>query len=658
MRKSTTGSKLKQAMRGPLSRGRRFVAQEDGAMYILTIFFLVTMLVFSGLAIDFMKYELHRTRLQATLDRAILVAAHPDQENDRVDVVMDYFKRAGLGDTIKREDVIVDKDSNLNAVEASARLRVNTPFLSWSGVNYLEAPAAGRAEKGVSLTEISLVLDVSGSMGGSKLTALKGAAIKFSNLLLCDPSDADKYTDCTVPAPTSSGSGGAPISISLVPYAAYVNAGDEVLQAFNPIGAHNRNSCVTFSKQSFRKVGVAPTPPPEGLLLMTAVQKRDLLMHQSTAAMARSSRGNYQSRNSGAYREQVYEPDLTPCHTGSETWRQIAPLQHSAEQVRGLVNALQASGNTSIEVGLKWGTTLLHKAAQPVVEKLSETKPLLDGDGNPVLDADGNPLETSGLIHKVYKDRPFDPAIKSSRKIVVLMTDGQNTEALQMKPVTRSGESPIWTTNSGTKRWQDGRWRNARDGSVLSVYYPVRNQYRWHYVLRTNRYGTDVTDRIQAWSDHPFGTLPTDCLQRDRVRKICAGFKDPASKPRKLTYEQFWSEENYDVKFLEKQFPWLLTSDGSNRPINRDEEATYVVRRDDKNERLIQQCNAAKRNGMIIISIDMTSSGNYYMRRCASRASLDGSATRVLQYYKVSTTNIAATFSKLANDINKLRLTE
>lgn len=661
-----SASKIRLALRRPFSRVKTFTSDEDGAMYILAMFLFVVMLIFSGLAIDFMRYELHRTRLQATLDRAILAAANPDriiaaevgQEAARKAVVLDYFKRAGLEDTIDANSVTVEMSQGQSIVDASASLNITTPFLNWSGVSELSAPAAGRAEKGVALTEISLVLDVSGSMRGDKLTELKKAAIEFSNLLLCDPADASKSTDCTIPEPDVANGVFTKTSISLIPYAAYVNAGDELLQAFDPVGAHARNNCATFSEQSYGKIGVIPTPDALGLAAMSNEDKRDFLMHQSSAAMMARSIGST-SETGEVYRESTYLLDRTPCYRASDTWRNVRPFQHSAATLKTAVNLLQASGNTSIDVGLKWGTTLLHPGAEPVIDELTTGQPVLDADGDPVLDGTGAPVMTTPLIHETFRGRPYNPNSTSSRKIVVLMTDGFNTSAIEMSPEVRAGDSPFWVTKpSKIKRIHrdSGDVRQQSGGNVLSVYDSDTEKYQWHFV-REDSYG-DIRQVIKTGTssnpftkDHPFGTLPTDCFNSDKTRRywreICANYPDPTdpAEPRKLTYEQFWGEENYYPKFLENQFPWI------------ENDVSLKVGSTAKNTRLLAQCSAAESSGIIVVTIDM-SSGNSTMESCASTASLDGSAIAKKQYYPVSTTDIAETFRKLANDINKLRLTK
>ena len=56
-------------------RLNRFRQDEDGGLIIFSLYLFVMMLMIGGLAVDFMRYEITRTRLQNTLDRAVLAAA-------------------------------------------------------------------------------------------------------------------------------------------------------------------------------------------------------------------------------------------------------------------------------------------------------------------------------------------------------------------------------------------------------------------------------------------------------------------------------------------------------------------------------------------------------------------------------------------------------
>ncbi|MEE9427081.1 MAG: TadE/TadG family type IV pilus assembly protein, partial [Paracoccaceae bacterium] len=239
-----------------LSFCSRFRRDEDGSLIIFSLFLLIMMLMISGMAVDLMRAETHRARLQSTLDRAVLAGASLQQTLNSEDVVRDYFDKAGLGAYLT--DVAVIEDSTSKTVTASAQLTAGTYFMKLLGVDHLSAPAAGEAEESISDIEVSLVLDVSGSMGSTsasgntKMEDLIEAAQEFVYLMQCDP-DAEKPYDnvCTVPANT--------VSISLIPYAEQVLVGEEMLQEFNITNEHTDSSCVDFNNSDFQSASMSLT---------------------------------------------------------------------------------------------------------------------------------------------------------------------------------------------------------------------------------------------------------------------------------------------------------------------------------------------------------------------------------------------------------------
>jgi len=103
-----------------------------------------------GISIDLMRFERDRTELQSTLDRAVL------------------------------GEVMAPQGLNFRSVSAKATGDFDTQFMHMGGVDTLEVGAASAAEERIDGGEISLVMDVSGSMNNnSKLTDLKVAATDF-----------------------------------------------------------------------------------------------------------------------------------------------------------------------------------------------------------------------------------------------------------------------------------------------------------------------------------------------------------------------------------------------------------------------------------------------------------------------------------------------
>ncbi|MHA6267983.1 TadE/TadG family type IV pilus assembly protein [Aliiroseovarius sp. CAU 1755] len=552
-----------------------FTRDEEGAMFNFALLLFVAMLIVSGLSIDLMRTELNRTRIQATMDRALLAAAHPDQESDRKGVVLDYFARSGLGNFIKAEDVTVEVGADGTRVTGRAHMNVSTPFLKAVGVHYLTAPASGGAAKINQLTEVSLVVDVSGSMdklattGKTKIYELRKAAKEFSNLLLCNPNDPTKATECTLTKRKT--------SISLVPYSTQVNVGSTVLSKFTRNDSQNIAYCATFEDADFKETAVDP----------------DVAIDQSAKFLRYG--GNYKNNNGDAY---------LSCHTDS--WREVVAFEDSPTDMETKINALNASGDTAIDIGMKWGTALLHHKAQPVVTSLIADQ----------------------VVHGDFAGRPFNPATTASSKFLVLMTDGQNTNHHHLFDGFRTGLSPFWLNTY-----------NDRD--IMSVYRESSDSYQWFYP------STGET----VWRPKPYGFQgANDCFPSRNGNK-CTPYRTPENSiTEQLTYEEFWAKK-YTWGFLQR-FDWL---GAPGRKISNSDDSDGDGTKD-IDQRLLDQCKAAKDSGMTIYTIEMETpdTATDAMQKCAS---VKGGERL---HYKITqgdnSVNLSQVFSKIAEDINKLRL--
>jgi Flp pilus assembly protein TadG len=181
---------------------RRFLSREDGTVTIFGMMMFVLMVGVGGIAIDVMRYETQRAQLQYTLDRAVLAAASLSQTLEPEAVVRDYFETAGLQDYRLRVEVI--EGLNFRRVNAIAEMELRSLFMHMFGVRVLTSPAAGAAEERVRNIEVSMVLDISGSMGSSnRMTNLRPAARQF-------------VTD--VMGANTNPEGNQLVSVSIVPY--------------------------------------------------------------------------------------------------------------------------------------------------------------------------------------------------------------------------------------------------------------------------------------------------------------------------------------------------------------------------------------------------------------------------------------------------------
>ncbi|MCB1359448.1 MAG: Tad domain-containing protein, partial [Maritimibacter sp.] len=483
-------------------KGQRagFLRSEDGSLIVFGLFVFLLMAVVAGMAVDFMRFETQRTRLQSTLDRAILAASSLDQTADPEYIVMDYFNKAGLGSFIDASQINVYENDRLiddtyagapadsltsRRVEAAAKMTIGTTFLKFSGIDFLGAPAAGTAEESASLTEISLVLDISTSMswnsasGHSKIYELRNAAKKFINIVLCDPGNPDNTTDCKVEPGT--------VSVNLIPYSEQVTVGEDLLSSFNATSEHNYSSCITFDAEDYEVVPITPTQ-----------------LLQREGDIDPWSGGNNASDGNRTCRK--------------DAWREITAVSGDAAALRDAIGDLQASGYTSIDVGMKWGAAFLDPAVVPVVTD----------------------LVAANKTDEAYEGRPLDYDISRSTKVIVLMTDGENTTQHYLYDGFRSGPSPVWRT---------------KDKVGSSYYYSVYNEstdlYRW--------------DHNGAWEDHPYGTGITQECHDEWVRtgrwggywtEVCEDVPEPGNGAEQMDFAELWHVkswswwERYELNFL------------------------------------------------------------------------------------------------------------
>ena len=303
---------------------RRFLRTQDGSMIVFGLFTFVLMLAICGMAIDIMRAESSRARLQGTLDRAVLAAAAMNQELPPETVVNDYFAAADLDNFITL--IVSDSGFGYRSVHARAEMELDTSFMEISGVDSLMARAAGTAEERASKAEISLVLDVSGSMRGSKATLMKSAAAQFVETVLTGAGDDESY-------------------VNVVPYNAQVSLPPDMFDAYNVSVDHDFSYCVTFAESDFEQTAITETQP---------------LTHLSHFQRYGNDEAGWQ------------EIDHPECRVSTDLY--IKPFQSNATTLSASINAMPIGGNTASDLGMKWGVALLDPSARPIVKSLITDK--------------------------------------------------------------------------------------------------------------------------------------------------------------------------------------------------------------------------------------------------------------------------------------------
>jgi len=422
---------------------KAFRKDEDGVMIAFSLLILVLMLIVGGMAVDFMRLEARRSHIQVTVDRAVLAAADLDQTLDPQAVVNDYLLKAGLGNL--SANTTVKQDSNYRQVTTSVDLELNTFFLRLIDMDTLGVTSKSTAIEGVGNIEVSLVVDISGSMNefledsdGNELTErridkLRTAANSFVEKLITEDTK-DR------------------VSLSFVPYTSHVSIGADIFDALNTNSSHDYSYCVDFPDADYKTTA-----------LNTAATYKQVPHYQWNIAFEEivDANGNVED---GAKIPLVEEP-ICPMFD----FEQIIPLSQNADTLTDAIDLLEPRGGTSIFMGLKWGVALLDPSMRTLLGNIDSIDAAFDGRP----------------VNYALQDDP-SPTVK----YVVLMTDGQNGRNNRLR-------DSVYETPS-----QRAHWANMNIMYFNEFPLGYRNLSDYTYELYdaddADRYMQDICDAAKA----------------------------------------------------------------------------------------------------------------------------------------------------------------
>jgi len=584
------------------ARFRHFRNEEDGSIIIFSLFLFAMMLMIGGLAVDVMRAEYQRTKIQYTLDRAVLAATSLQQTVPPKEVVKDYFEKAGLSDftpddaaIILNETSYVDSDTGetrvtkrsvrVDMTQASNMPKIKTIFMgvNWKKIfnignsdttEYLGTPVAATAINGVGRIEISLVLDVSGSMGDPSVSGLQ----KIEDLRIA----AKDFVDTMLPE----GADLIPTSISIIPFSIQVNAGPELLDRMNVTNEQNYANCVDFSPSQFQTTEINTAIP----------------LQRSGYFVPHYNNGSY-----NYYRNK---------HASALNWKQrncpmlnsrrILPLSGDRDQLKAYIDSLYAQGWTSTEIGIKWGATLLDPSMRPVVDDMI----------------------TSGMVNTKFAGQPNDyvagPDEETTMKVLVAMTDGANTFSASLKPGFRDGLSNVW---------------HHYDADQKRHYYWVYNENRGgnkYLVQKFTKWGSrkQLADgSYSKWVSAP-GIVP--------------GTGDYTSDAVQLTLPELYKKASgpFIASRLEKRA-------GISESIWKEAYSRHYMAEKDVKMQAI--CNAARGNKIIVYTIgfEVSDSNAAKLLQCAG-----GETGENKHFFRVEGNEISTAFAEIAAQLKTLRLTQ
>ncbi len=337
-----------------LCRGRQ------GNVAITFALLLVPMTLMAGAGADFARQETHRVEMQDSLDRGVLAAASLTQTKSAQEAVAGYFKGLAYAKEISTT-YKVTAGLNSREIAASASYSMPTVFLKLAGIETLPVTVVSTALEAKQNIELSLMLDMSGSMiTNDRIGKLKVAAKQFVDAMV-----TDKTRDYT--------------TISIVPYAGQVSVGKTMFDALGGTRVHSNSSCFELPDGGY---GAAP-PAFSGM-----------------AQVPHFTNWNFGKTN--------MNPWWCPLDSTAITY-----LSNDAAYLKAQIDKLEMHDGTGTQNAMQWGYMLLDPAARDIVNAAVANGLMPKKfSGRPAKFSDPETLKiivlmTDGLITEQY--RPKDP---------------------------------------------------------------------------------------------------------------------------------------------------------------------------------------------------------------------------------------------------------
>ncbi|WP_425099741.1 pilus assembly protein TadG-related protein [Tropicibacter sp. S64] len=576
----------------------RFRAEEVGSMSYFAVAGALVMMVFGGIGIDMIHAELKRNKVQNTLDRAVLAAANVKNEMDPADTVEAYFAAMNMTDAL--QNVEVSQDMNNRRVKADGLVTMPSHLMGLIGVDSMQAAGTATALNGIGNVEISLVLDISNSMnagasGTPKIDQLKEAAKSFVDTLL--PADAVDPL----------------VSISIVPYNATVNLGPDLASYFNLEDAHPFSHCVTFHAADYSSTQV------------DTISQLDQIAHFDP------------------YDGHVATEDPW-CPTGNRA--RILPHSSDPELLKAEIDGLVANGNTAIDLGVKWGASLLDPSARPILDSMI----------------------SAGQMAAPATPRPAAFDDTETMKFIVVMTDGQNTSQFDLKDNRKYGFSNVWVDDHGTADMSDDRYSirvvdNPGNTSDVFLWTHLKNSdpnnafktsiYSWALNDPLYQIVSQTTSQLFNGKANPSASALTNanCNASFKTCDVADAFPfTQGGGPRRMTNAELYARMG--TAGLANTYYWFAYTKGR---ISYDTylDAYYsyeeIQNGATADAYLSNVCGAAKNNGVVIYAIGVEAPP-------AGLAAMSDCATSPAHYYDVQGSELNQTFAAIARTLQTLRL--
>lgn len=307
---------------------RTFTRDRRGSVSLYVATAIVPLVAIVGVSIDAARGYLVKSRLSSAVDAAALAGGRIYGSAFRDADIQKYFDSnfpPGYMNAVIDPLAITTNDASRTLV-VSTQATVPTTFMRLLGFETMSASAQAEATLESKSVEVSLVLDITGSMAGQDIIDLRSAANELVDIVVQDQ-QTPFYS-----------------KIALVPYAAAVNVGSYAA-AVRGTYTTSPSTCsypAAPTCQRYRFPNISPannTTLNQTLNISTCATERGGPQAYTDAAPSVAFLGRNFPAASG-----------NPCPSAT-----ILPLTSNKTTLHSRINSLGASGSTAGHIGLAWG---------------------------------------------------------------------------------------------------------------------------------------------------------------------------------------------------------------------------------------------------------------------------------------------------------------
>lgn len=300
----------------------RLARERRGAAAVFIAVGIVPLLAVVGVSVDGACGWLVKSRLGSAVDAAALAGGRVYASPTRDDDIRMYFK-ANFPDGYMNavtEPLSITHDPEERTLTVSARAIMPTNFMHLVGIDTVSVSAKAEVTLESQNIEVSLVLDITGSMSGQKIEDLIDAAHELVDIVVQDQ-QTPFYS-----------------KLALVPYSMAVNVGD---YADEVRGTYTNNTCTEPAAPTcryYRFQNASSDHEWTTLEISTCVTERTGTNAYSDVAPSTAPVG----RN--------FPSGQNPCLSN-----EIVPLTSDKTLLHDRINGFEAVGSTAGHIGIAWG---------------------------------------------------------------------------------------------------------------------------------------------------------------------------------------------------------------------------------------------------------------------------------------------------------------